>query len=143
MRVYLDNCCYNRPFDNQNQLRVYLESVAKLEIQSLMGSGDLEYAWSDMLDGEIADNPSIEKRRKILPWRNGAAVRIHITPEIEQRAQSLMKVGIKSADALHLVCAECADCDWFLTVDKGILSKVRNVGAMRVGNPLAYVQEVM
>ena len=25
MRVYLDNCCYNRPFDDQRQLRVRLE----------------------------------------------------------------------------------------------------------------------
>ena len=24
MRVYLDNCCYNRPFDDQAQLRVRL-----------------------------------------------------------------------------------------------------------------------
>ena len=27
MRVYLDNCCYNRPFDEQTQLRVRLETV--------------------------------------------------------------------------------------------------------------------
>ena len=31
MRVYLDNCCYNRPFDDQNQLKVRLETIAKLE----------------------------------------------------------------------------------------------------------------
>ena len=24
MRVYLDNCCYNRPFDDQSQLKVRL-----------------------------------------------------------------------------------------------------------------------
>ncbi len=30
MRVYLDNCCYNRPFDEQDQLSVRLETEAKL-----------------------------------------------------------------------------------------------------------------
>ena len=33
MRVYLDNCCYNRPFDPQEQLRIRLGIEAKLEVQ--------------------------------------------------------------------------------------------------------------
>ena len=49
MRVYLDNCCYNRPFDEQAQLRVRLETEAKMEIQSQMRLGILEYVWSEML----------------------------------------------------------------------------------------------
>ncbi len=36
MRVYLDNCCYNRPFDDQAQPSVRLETEAKLLIQTLM-----------------------------------------------------------------------------------------------------------
>ena len=43
MRVYLDNCCYNRPFDHQDQLRVRLETEAKLRIQALMRSGAVEF----------------------------------------------------------------------------------------------------
>ena len=35
MRVYLDNCCYNRPFDEQTQPSVRLETEAKLLIQAL------------------------------------------------------------------------------------------------------------
>ena len=41
MRVYLDNCCYNRPFDEQAQLRVVLETLAKLSIQQQMRDGVL------------------------------------------------------------------------------------------------------
>jgi hypothetical protein len=33
MMVYLDKCCFNRPFDDQKQLRIRLEAVAKLGIQ--------------------------------------------------------------------------------------------------------------
>ena len=36
MRVYLDNCCYNRPFDDQAQVKVLLETIAKLDIQQKM-----------------------------------------------------------------------------------------------------------
>ena len=43
MRVYLDNCCYNRPFDDQSDLRTALETFAKLQIQALMRSGAVEY----------------------------------------------------------------------------------------------------
>ena len=30
--IYLDNCCFNRPYDDQEQITVRLESEAKLEI---------------------------------------------------------------------------------------------------------------
>ena len=53
MRVYLDNCCYNRPFDEQVQLRVRLETEAKMEIQSQMRLGVVEYVWSEMLTGKL------------------------------------------------------------------------------------------
>lgn len=43
MRVYLDNCCYNRPFDDQSQLKVRLETEAKLFVQQPMRTGAVEY----------------------------------------------------------------------------------------------------
>ena len=42
MRVYLDNCCYNRPFDPQTDLRVCLETMAKMRVQALMKDGEAE-----------------------------------------------------------------------------------------------------
>jgi len=141
MRVYLDNCCYNRPFDDQMQLRIRLETEAKLEVQSRMRLGILEYVWSDMLIGEVADSKIEEQRNQILPWCAGAAVYVHVSVEIEERAEDFMALGVKSADAIHLACAESAGCDWFLTVDKGILRKVHEIGNMRVANPMDYIQE--
>ena len=143
MRVYLDNCCYNRPFDDQSHPKITLETAAKLLVQAQMRSGTIEYAWSDELDGEVKDSPFRDKRKRILPWRDAAAVRIAITSEIVRRGREFMLLGVKTADALHLACAEAADCDWFLTVDRGILKKIQNVGTMRVANPLTYIQEEM
>ena len=34
MKIYLDNCCYNRPYEDQSQIRISLEAQAKLHIQS-------------------------------------------------------------------------------------------------------------
>ena len=53
-----------------------------------------------------------------------------------------MTLGIKSADAIHLACAIEARCDWFFTVDKGVLKKVSQIGEMRVANPMDYVKEM-
>jgi len=33
-RFYLDNCCFNRPYDDQNNLNIRLEAEAKLFIQN-------------------------------------------------------------------------------------------------------------
>jgi hypothetical protein len=41
MRVYLDNCCFNRPFDDQSSLTVRLETEAKLAIQEMIREGHL------------------------------------------------------------------------------------------------------
>ena len=46
MSIYLDLCCFNRPFDGQEQVRNRLEREAKLEVQSPIRRGDLDLAWS-------------------------------------------------------------------------------------------------
>ena len=36
LKIYLDNCCYNRPFDNQKDRAIGAETQAKMFIQSLI-----------------------------------------------------------------------------------------------------------
>ncbi len=141
MRIYLDNCCYNRPFDEQTQLRIRLETEAKLAIQRQMRMGALEYVWSDMLANEVDESKFWERKDKIAPWVVGCCMYVQTTPEIEARANDFVALGVKSSDAIHLASAESADCDWFFTVDDGILKKVNHIGKMRVANPLEYILE--
>jgi hypothetical protein len=49
MKLYMDNCCFNRPFDDQSQLRIRLESEAKLKIQEEIRAGNFQLAWSYIL----------------------------------------------------------------------------------------------
>lgn len=73
MRVYLDNCCFNRPFDDQSRARVRLETEAKLEIQQRIQDTKVELAWSYMLDFENRANPFEERRAVIARWRTLAS----------------------------------------------------------------------
>ena len=52
MKVYLDNCCYNRPYDDQSYLRISLESQAKLFVQHLIREKKLDLVTSYVLDYE-------------------------------------------------------------------------------------------
>ena len=138
MRVYLDNCCYNRPFDDQSQVRVVLETIAKLNIQQQMRDGALEYVWSSVLDFEISKSRFIDRALQITPWANGAIVNIAINDAIRYRAKEFESAGLKPMDALHIACAESAGCDWFFTTDRGILKKAHVTATMRIANPLDF-----
>ena len=84
-----------------------------------------------------------QRKRSISAWVAGAVVDVAPTPEIRERAKELMALGVKAADAIHLACAESAECDWFFTVDRGILKKVHELGKMRIANPVEFVLEGM
>jgi hypothetical protein len=62
LRVYLDNCAYNRPYDNQNDISIRLESEAKLFIQEKINDNQIDLVWLSMNSYENNDNPSPSKR---------------------------------------------------------------------------------
>ncbi len=105
MRVYLDNCMFNRPFDNQVQIRIRLESEAKLYIQDNIKSGDIELIWSYILEVENTQNPHDERRLAIQKWKNISIIKIIENSEILSKANQLTKFGIKPKDALHVASA--------------------------------------
>ena len=61
-RIYLDNCCFNRSYDDQSQPRVRIETQAKLFIQKMVFECKVELVWSYVL--KIVEIPL--KQRKIL-----------------------------------------------------------------------------
>jgi hypothetical protein len=70
----LDNCCFNRPYDDQSQIRIQIESEAKLFIQAKILAGEIELAWSYILDFENSANPFPERRWSITQWKAMAVV---------------------------------------------------------------------
>lgn len=139
LRIYLDNCCFNRPFDDQTQVKVLIETLAKLNIQQQMREGVIEYVWSDVLDFEIGRSRFLDRKRQILPWARGASFHVELDEDIRERAKEFETVGVKAMDSLHLACAEAADCDWFFTTDNGILKKAKAMATVRVANPIEFI----
>ena len=104
MRVYLDNCCFNRPFDDQRQTRMRLEAEAKLCIQEHIRGGTLELTWSYILDFENAANP-FEERTDNDQWVEAICdIDVEETATILQQAHALGGMGLKAKDALHIAC---------------------------------------
>jgi predicted nucleic acid-binding protein len=132
-------CSYNRPFDSQSQIKVRLETEAKLYIQSRVHEKKYSLCWSFMLDYENGKNPYDEKRNIIAPWKEIAD---HYCPPSEiilSRGNAIMRLGIKNNDALHIACAIERQCDYFITTDNRLTNK--NVEGIKVVNPIDFLRE--
>ena len=143
MKVYLDNCCYNRPYDDQSQIAVSIEAQAKLHIQNMIRRGEVELATSFILRYEISQSP-IEHRKKAITdfIESQSAVHIGVNrrKEVQRKADEIMKTGIKMKDAYHVSCAILTGCDYFLSTDKRLLKY--QTSEITILNPTEFVKEV-
>ncbi len=142
MRVYLDNCCFNRPFDDQSQARVRLEAEAKLEIQQRIVDKGIELAWSYVLDYENQAHPFEERREVIARWKTAAVVDVEETDALVERAREIVGRGLRAKDALHVACALAAGCDFFLTTDDFVVKRMRAFAGIAVMDPTQFIVEV-
>lgn len=141
MRLYLDNCCFNRPYDKQHMLTIRLETEAKLHIQNAILIGQYQLGWSYILDYENAANPFEERRIEIQKWKSFADSYTVATSSVLVMMEEFIAIGIKPKDALHIACAKKLDCEYFLTVDKGILRKAEQVFQIQILSPIDFVIE--
>jgi len=137
LKIYLDNCCYNRPFDDQSQLKISLQTQAKLQIQADALSGKIELVWSYMLDFENGENPFDFKRNAIQKWEHVATSMIKTNDEITETAEKLKTLGLGTMDALHIACAIYAKADYFVTTDDKILNK--NINIINIISLIDYI----
>ena len=114
-------CCFNRPYDDQTQLNIYLETQAKLHVQSLVYEKKLGLVWSFILTFENSRNIFNAKKIAISQWENFSSTYVDNSEEIKLIAKEVMLTGIKAADAAHVACAIVGNCDFFITVDKRLL----------------------
>ena len=131
---------YNRPFDDQAQVRIRLETIAVFSILQRIKEGDLQLLWSFMLDYENSLNPNIDIRQEIEQVSALAGNTIMPDDAILISAQTFEKQGIKPRDALHLACAIKGGADYFLTCDDKIVKRATDIN-MKVINPVMFVEE--
>lgn len=140
MLVYLDNCSFNRPFDDQFQTRIKLETEAKQFVQQQIIYGNYQLVWSYVLEYENSRNPYEEKRLSVLKWKELAKIYCVENEFIIEKAKELRKTGLKIMDSLHIACAIYSQCDYFITTDKGICNKAIN--DVKVVNPIMFINEL-
>jgi hypothetical protein len=139
MRINLDNCCFNRPFDDQSQIRIYLESQAKLFVQDQICIKHIELVWSYILDYENNFNPYEERQAVIKNRKNLAITDVSENEKVLRNVSLLTLLGIKSKDALHFACAIEGKCGYFLATDDLILNKLKNYEQISVIDPVNFV----
>lgn len=143
MRIYLDNCSYNRSYDNQSQMRIYLETQAKLYIQELIKQKKLKLVTSYVLDYENSRNRSSQKRMAIEKFMEDYAT-FYVSNRNENRikeyATTIMETGVKEKDAYHVACAILAECEYFITTDDRLLKyQSENI---KLVTPGEFIREV-
>ena len=142
MLIYLDNCTFNRPFDDQKQKSIYAETIAKLQIQEKIKIGDLNLAWSYILDFENSVNPFDERRISIANWKNRAIVDTDENKSVLKIANDIQKNKIKAKDALHIACAIVLHCDFFITTDYHLIKNCYNFERIEVINPIDFLKKI-
>ena len=146
LKLYLDNCCYNRPFDDLTNRKNYIESQSIIVILDLYKNGKLDIYKSKILDYEISQMKNITKKNKVLDvYGSLQSNYIDTTNEIIDKAKELKKYNIKEKDALHIAYAEYGDLDYFITVDKILINATSKIKDLRIKviNPTEFIMEVI
>ena len=142
MRIYLDMCCYNRPYDDQSQIKIAMETQAKLYIQNLVDAGELELVGSFILDFECSQNPFEMRKRAILKFMH-ENIKIYVGQDcgaiLTKKADEFMSIGIKEKDALHLASAVISGCDYFISTDIRLLK--HKIGEIKMLTPIEFISE--
>jgi predicted nucleic acid-binding protein len=145
MDIYLDNCCYSRPFDDQGQDRIHLESEAVLAIIK-RGRLKQDNIWgSSALKLEMDGIKDITKKEKVELLYQIARNEITFSDDVALRASDIMSLSsIRSFDAIHVAVAKKGEVDYFLTTDTRLEKACEKLSLkVKVMNPLKYIAEVI
>lgn len=145
LSIYLDVCCFNRPFDDQRQQRIRLETEAILLILEGCQQAKYELLSSDAVVAEIERTSDLERRARLQALANTATTRIVVDAIVEQRGAKLMEQGFTVFDALHVASAEAGQADFFVTTDDRLLRRavrLQEVLQVKVVNPVNLLLEV-
>ena len=123
MKIYLDLCIYNRPFDDQGQPRIVVETVKFMFLLEKAINKEMTIINSFVLEYENSKSPLIDRRDKIDDLLKIASEYVRYSERLENRAEEIEKRGFMAMDALHIACAEAAKSDFFITCDDLLLRK--------------------
>jgi predicted nucleic acid-binding protein len=144
LKIYMDCCCFCRPFDDLSQHKVSFEREAVLSIINSCESGLWDIFRSDVLEDEILKIVNPIKQQKVLMLYSSATLNIEINDEIISRAASLIDIyNLGAFDAVHLASAEYGEADILLTTDKKFYNRaIKSDIKIKIANPAFWLTEV-
>ena len=137
MRIYLDNSVLNRPYDDQTQPRIWLETLCFVLILQMVEQGEAELISSIFHFLENDESPITENRNWVEACLNLATPPARLTDATQHRAVALVKAGVDLLDASHLAAAEAACVDFFVTCDDKLIKRYR--GTIRALTPAELI----
>lgn len=145
LKLYLDNCCYNRPFDDLRQEKNNLEAQAIKLIVDKYWKDEFEIYTSDALVIEMNNIKDQIKKAKVLEVYNKLnLINIPFSNNIIKRASELRQYNIKNMDSLHIAYAESSNIDYFITTDKLLINASSRANLnVKVINPISFIMEVI
>jgi predicted nucleic acid-binding protein len=142
-RIYFDMNIYNRPFDDQSQVRIRLETIAIFSILQKIKDKELTLLWSFMIDYENSLNPYEDVRQEI---EMAASLAVEsVTPDeyVLTAAKEFESKGIKPRDSIHLACALKGKAEYFLTCDDKLIRRATTLDInIKIINPLRFIEDM-
>jgi predicted nucleic acid-binding protein len=145
MKVYLDSCCVNRPFDDLSQSRIREECEAVFAIIALSEASKLAIVKSSVLELEIRKTKDARKKSILMQTLDSFTVQFKAGADLTGRIKELETLGFKDMDAAHIACAEGAEADIFLTVDDRLLNRAQKNADLlhiKVANPVQWFKKL-
>jgi len=127
VKLYLDMCVYNRPFDDQSQSRIMIETQIFILLLAMISEGRVDLINSFALEYENSKNPNIENMLKISDCLGYSTDYITCDEGILDRSLKFEKYGLMGMDAMHMACAEKAKADFFVTCDDDLIKKLERI----------------
>ena len=145
MRIYLDNCCYNRILDDRSNSKIYYERNSIMIILELAEKSAIKIIGSEMLIKEIDDTKDVYKKSVLEMLYSLCSEEIIVDKTILNRAEIIRhSSNIKYKDSIHLACAEAANADVLLTTDIKFMNNSNRIKTYtKVMNPNQYLLEVL
>jgi predicted nucleic acid-binding protein len=141
----MDVCCFNRPFDDQTQDRIHMESEAILTILGHCVRGDWKLIGSEIIDLEILKIPDKYRKERVFHLSKISKAKVEVNKQVWNRYEELKEINLTHFDALHIACAEIGKADIFLTTDDDIIKKFNKSNIelrVDIKNPIKWLMEV-
>ena len=140
--IYIDVCALCRPFDEQEYMRIRLETEAVNLILSKVRDGNYKLIVSPVHIKEIEAISDTIERVELQIVLNEWGEQIHVNmAETRSRAEDLVNSGFGIADAAHVAFAEQAEVPFISCDDRLIKKCIKYKINVWCGNPVAFCEK--